>query len=164
MAIYVLYFIAIFDWKPHQNWTFGSRYITILVLLKTIRQRKWNVIIYCILKSILASSNSFCLITSHIALPHSLFWLMLSSGGGNLSFYRWLNSDSLPVKVLQLEIEGANHILWTWVFRWKMKKKYMKFHNILKSEKHYYAVSFLSLFQCNIKSSKKDGPFVVIGS
>ena len=31
---------AIFRWKPHQNWTFGSRDIIILVLLKTIKYRE----------------------------------------------------------------------------------------------------------------------------
>lgn len=34
---------VIFSWKPHQNWTFGSRDIDILVLLKTmIYKGNWN--------------------------------------------------------------------------------------------------------------------------
>ena len=37
---------AIFWWNPHQNWTFGSRDISILVLLKTIKYKgNWKLLL-----------------------------------------------------------------------------------------------------------------------
>ena len=63
---------AIFCWNPNQNWMYAvrsHRYSRFSAAQNNKIQRKLNTII-C-LKSILASSDSFCLITSHIILPRN---------------------------------------------------------------------------------------------
>ena len=60
---------ALFWWKPHQNWTSHPRDIAILVMPKTTKyKRNWILLLAISFKSITASSNSFCLITSHMCL------------------------------------------------------------------------------------------------